>query len=403
MSYLLTFLMVALCGNPIFRIYNIELVYVTFSCVLFFMALNRGLLSIYGASAFKFTIIMVVVICLLQYLDQQYAQFNAYIGFVLKLFIIYSLLRLIDGFEFILMRVIYFSAIIGISGYVIYLIYPQIMDYGVTIMGESESYFYQKSLYIYTLLIDGMSTRNSGMFSEPGLFAGTLNIGLIVLLSLKDSISPKAYKKYLIVFIIAIVSTYSTQGYLILGLVLPYMFYQRINNAFALTQGRKAFMVIGLAVLVLLLFYAFQEIPFLSQKINEQSISVSNEDHNFEITRWGGFLTSLQYIFQKPIWGWGIDVISSINLKRTQKAISSGTGMTDIILKLGIPFFIFMMSKVYKSFDLMFGGKGPALFYLVVFLLLIQGEPFFNFPLIYMFYFIGFKHKPKLKPSLNYA
>ncbi len=403
MSYLLTFLMVALCGNPIFRIYNIELIYISFSCVLFFMALNRGLLSIYSVPAFKMTVAIVALLCIVQYIDQEYVQFNAYIGFILKLFIIYSLLRLVDGFEFILVKVLYYIAVIGLVGHFIYLIYPQIMDYGVTIVGENETYFYHKSLYIHTLLIDGLSVRNSGMFSEPGLFAGNLNIALILMLSLKSSISKKAYKKYLIVFVIAILSTYSTQGYLILGLVLPYMFYRRINNAFALTPGRRVFMLMGLGVLLLLLFYAFQEIPFLSQKIKDQSALVSNEEHNFEITRWGGFLTSLQYIVQKPIWGWGIDVISSINLKRTQKAISSGTGMTDIILKLGIPFFVFMLSKVYRGFDLMFGSKAEALFYLLVFLLLIQGEPFFNFPLIYIFYFIGFKHKSKLKPSLNYA
>jgi hypothetical protein len=403
MSYLLTFLMVALCGNPIFRIYNIELVYIAFSCVLFFMALNKGMLSIYSAPAFKITVAFVALLCTVQYIDQQYLQINAYIGFTLKLFIIYSLLRLVGGFEYILVRVMYFVALMGIIGYAVYLLYPQVMDYGVTIMGENESYFYHKSLYIYTLLIDGLSMRNAGMFSEPGLFAGILNIALIQLLALKESMSEKTYKRIFSVFFIAILTTYSTQGYLILALLLLYIFYKKLSNTFAVTQGRRVFVVIGLGVVLLSLNYAFQEIPFLSQKIKDQSALVSNEEHNFEITRWGGFLTSLQYIFEKPVWGWGIDVISAINLKRTQKVISSGTGMTDIILKLGIPFFVFMVSKVYKCFDLIFGGKAAAFFYLIVFLLLIQGEPFFNFPLIYMFYFIGFKHKPKLKPALNYA
>jgi hypothetical protein len=393
MSYFLTLLVIALSGNPIFRLYNLEMIYVMFSLLLFFIAVNRNMLHIYKSRAFVVTAALVIGLFIVQYIDTKYNQVNASIGFLLKLFIIYSVIRLVKGFEIIFVKLLYYIALTSLFIFALHMFYPKIEDMGVVIMGENESYFYHKSLYVYTFLIDGLQLRNSGMFSEPGLFSGTINAGIIVLLALKKKFQRKQYNKYLIVFFVTIITTYSTQGYLILALLSVYIAYQKINGAFVMTKFSRVATVLGLIVLFFLLKYAFEEIPFLYQKIQGQSALVSNEEHNYEITRWGGFLTSLQYVYERPLWGWGIDVLSAINANHSQKAISSGTGMTDIILKLGLPFFLFLSNKVYLGFSIMFRSKAAAVFFLITFLLLIQGEPFFNFPLIYLFYFIGFKKK----------
>ena len=80
--------------------------------------------------------------------------------------------------------------------------------------------YYLRGKFLYTMRIMELE-RNNSIFTEPGLYQMFLNSSLFILIFMRDSItefSRKAINTYLIVFIIALITTGSTTGYL--GLIM---------------------------------------------------------------------------------------------------------------------------------------------------------------------------------------
>lgn len=83
-----------------------------------------------------------------------------------------------------------------------------------------------KTLFLYCVDTYGDNGRNNGPFWEPGVFQMYINIAVLFLLYSKKNINIK----YLLVFVIALATTYSTTGYICFALVLITYYYDKSDS-----------------------------------------------------------------------------------------------------------------------------------------------------------------------------
>jgi hypothetical protein len=403
-SIILMLLLLNFSGNPILRFIDEEVSFVTFAAFLVFFALVRNKVIIYKSKTFFSILITFFLLFSVQFIYLSYNQWYASGGFMCKIFIAFSLLSLITNFRLIYVEVMYYISIISLIFFATYLIFPAIANYAIDIVGSNDYYYYHKSFILYTIQVgigDDIK-RNSGLFLEPGLFAGYLNIAIILLISIKEQIERKKYKKFMSLITLTLLTTFSTQGYLVFALIFFYLIYLKVFNSGFEKNSQRLVLLLSVVSLSLLFTFLYNNIEFLGNKIVKETENVVNQNYQYEITRVGGFITSLQFIAQNPFIGWGIDTVSSISQKNQNAIISTGTGMTDLVLKLGIVMFLFFMFKNFKFFRAVFQNKMEAFYFMIVFIFLIQGEPFFNYPLIFIFYLLGFSEFNK-KSELMYS
>lgn len=81
--------------------------------------------------------------------------------------------------------------------------------------------------FLFFNIITTAPNRNSGAFWEPGMFQGFLNFALL-LLATKTGIKKTDYLRAAII-ICAIITTYSTTGYLVLMCIIVLFFYKRLH------------------------------------------------------------------------------------------------------------------------------------------------------------------------------
>ncbi len=235
---------------------------------------------------------------------------------------------------------------------------------------------------------ESIIVRNSGMFWEPGAFAGIILFGfLFFILTLKE-FSFKERKSILIWFIIGIVSTQSTTGYLLL-LFLCFSYMLIINDKIKKIQ--ILIMIIYLPCFIILFWSTYTQISFLGDKINEQILIISNKEIGWESTRIGTILFLTNIIVENPWIGIGFNIEAwkgtLISLNVTSKA-QLGNGMFIFISKIGIPYFvIILLMSMYACYKATHSyiKSGIVISSLII---LIQGESWYIFPIIYIFLFI---------------
>lgn len=177
----------------------------------------------------------------------------------------------------------------------------------------------------YTFLYN----RNSGPFWEPGMFTVFLNIALFFNLLKKNKF--QSIKN--IVFILTIVTTFSTTGYLS-------MFFIFISVLLFHSTSRFKFIYI---FLFLFLAFSISNLDFMQKKILNQ-IEVANKDGE---NRFGAMIIHLKLINDSPITGVG-DGISHFVANYTD-ATSTANGITLVFAKYGIPFGLLYFILLFKS------------------------------------------------------
>lgn len=209
--------------------------------------------------------------------------------------------------------------------------------------------------------------QNAGPFWEHGAFAGYLIIALIFNVFFFGN--PLKEKRN-IIFILAIITTLSTAGYLLLFVfILGYFYLNSINK-------RRFYWLLILPFLFYLFWNAYEKIDFLGQKIETQ-IRVAESKRGLGIGggRFISAFTDLEDIKEYPLFGKGR--ISEVRftgyyLDTNSKMFHRTNGITDFIVKYGILFSIFYFYYYYKGFKLLlekyfkYREKAVALFILFI-------------------------------------
>lgn len=179
--------------------------------------------------------------------------------------------------------------------------------------------------------------RNAGNFNEPGYFASYLSLALCFnMLYVKNLINIKN-----LILIVALITTFSTAGYLALFFILTY---------WLLTVSKSKYRFLILPVVLLVSYYSYTNLSFMENKIK---IHYEYQQSGEVWGRFGATLQHLREIQQYPITGRGL-------LKQTrfdeveewtagQGPWQNLNGVTDTLVRFGVIGFIFLSIWFYKS------------------------------------------------------
>jgi len=240
-----------------------------------------------------------------------------------------------------------------------------------------------KSLFFYTsfpVVTNDVIIRNSGMFWEPGAFAGYLIVALLIIVVLNGSFKIELFRREILIITIGIITTLSTMGYLVLGLIiLVYIF-----SNFGIVKYFFA------SIFIFSMFLTYNNLPFLKAKITDQfQESLDIDESVVSNTRFGSIIMDLQYIESSPWFGNGLHIKTRFRFHPwVDGDIGHGNGMSNFIAFWGIPLFFFWLMMVMRYFKQRLNNWFAVFICFICLLLVLQNEQFLNYPFFSIFFFI---------------
>lgn len=183
------------------------------------------------------------------------------------------------------------------------------------------------TLYVYTVYFidDLLIPQNTGPFWEHGIFC----IYLIIAFYLNAIRENKIITKYNIVFIIAIITSFSSTGYVVLIVALAFVILQR---------GGITFSKIFLLVMLLIGTYYISSLDFMTEKITENAMSTN------ESSRFFAMVYHWQQIVKSPFIGYGPYLERAFS-----NLVMSPNGWTQLLRVWGIPFSAYLLIAFFKG------------------------------------------------------
>ncbi len=289
---------------------------------------------------YKFTILFLFVsiylFITLPYFDVLLTGYN-----YLKFLYAYLSIKVI-GYNFIkyIVNIAYYGSIISFPFYILQLLN---YDLAFNLVGFFQNSFdflswrndQMANNIIFTINSDG-ALRNSGFMWEPKGFANFVTIAIIFRLFMNNLV---LYDKKILVLILAVISTFSTTGILVLFLILTFYF---IN--------KKAIVLLSIFPIFLIISYSlFINSEILYKKIlyeisleNEYKMLLDKKDYEsdvYSLGRTGSLLVDFNDFLKKPIFGYGFT-----RENRTQSAyvkLVRVNGFSDLLAVYGLGIFLF--------------------------------------------------------------
>lgn len=284
------------------------------------------------------------------------------------------------------LRIMTVLAIISLVIYIPILIQPglanvMISSFPIHFELEAEQYGYTQVLHnflIFTFPPDFFTIpRNAGPFWEAGVFGGYLFVALIFNTIIKKSV----FNKIGLLFLVGILSTFSTTAYLALFLF--------IGIYYAVKIGSPILRAVSIIVFAGLATYAYSEVEFLGSKISDEVKQIAYDAQvqggNSRFASAYLDITELDDKVNYLFFGRGThpeNRVATLN-----KDVQRNNGTTDIIAVWGIPFFILYTILLLRSIRTVCQHFGEREFVALLFLIIIYtlgfSEPYFRFGFFY--------------------
>jgi hypothetical protein len=231
--------------------------------------------------------------------------------------------------------------------------------------------------------------RNAGVFWEPGALSGYSLLGLLLLAFLPKGMPRQRLVATATILSLAVLSTQSTTGYVVLPLVL-FLLFMRLSSA----RGGGVVAIALAAVLPLLAVAAIvaYELPFMREKIESQVQSVQAGEGEWELTRLGTLINDVADIRERPLVGWGANPLirpSQLGLSETARA-TQGNGFANWLVRFGlVGLTVFLVSLAVGLRGYGRASRSETWLAVGIVCLLLQGEAFLNYPLFLGLMFIA--------------
>lgn len=367
----LVFLLITISGNPAFC--NNDVSRIGYPLLLpVILYLLRGRVNYWFLRRYLviFTIFAGIFAAHQVYLG--YLSYQGAVGFLLKVFlggVIISSLK--DRFSPVFYRVVYYLCLFSLLMYGIQqLIPPQSYPDLVSLYANREGLERFKSAIIHTAIADHWY-RNAGMMWEPGAFQGLINLAILIT-PLQKLIGNAARKRRFVVLIVTLITTFSTTGYLIFFVVMAVKALEsKISVALKIIMV-SAILAVGSS--------AYFNLEFLGEKISAQ-YQEAMESERFRPDRFGALIFDTYYIQKNPVFGNGMDETTRYadNPELIGTRLGHGNGFSNFTATMGIA------GIAAYLLGLLFSRLTPSLasrfYFMLVVVLLLQGEQFLNYPL----------------------
>ncbi|MFW5982951.1 MAG: hypothetical protein ACOCQ4_00480 [bacterium] len=215
----------------------------------------------------------------------------------------------------------------------------------------------------------GSMQRNYGFAFEPGTYSVYLTLAMAFnLLRTKMKLSIRQNPP-LYIMGIALITTFSTTGYLGLGTLITYLIFKDVKS-----KAKYVYFLLSLGIVIFLYF----RIDFMQSKINELFISGQNVEevidraaetgNSYSGGRFGGFLIAWEDFKQRPLFGRG--GLSDLTVGATDGGhVAIINGLANILSKLGLFGLIVYLIALYKSslgISTIFNSKAIFAIFLVI-------------------------------------
>jgi hypothetical protein len=384
LDYTLVFLLVATSGITYFY-YNEQ--YIVIGLILsLLIAFARGTLE---ELDLKFIIILIVFIIWQVFQGFYFDNFtiNSLIGTFVRFTFAYLVIKTV-GHKLIpiYINLIVFFSIISLLVYAAFFVPSltnQLIAHAITsplFPLKDQTYAFTPN-YILVTFNQYQQLRNSGPFWEPGAFAVFLNVAILF----NVMSNKKLFDKKNILFIIAIATTLSTAGYLVLFFIITAL-YLMVNPSL-----KK---VLVLAPMVIFFTIFIINMSFLLPKIKDNVIIAENDNSS----RFGSAYSDYQLIYKNPFIGYGKDIqnkygTSIWNLKKMHR----NNGITNFMTEWGLIIFVFYFANYKKSSDNICMYFQSNKYLSVVFLIIIWlsgfSEAIFQYTFFHSMMFLQFSYK----------
>lgn len=389
-TYFYIFLLVAFSGNPFFSPTDDELSRFTLATLVLILSIRHfTYFDIKKGLHFYLFLLFFIVVFIFQKIFLGFVSVPGAIGFLLKLTLGYIIIRYIGtNFKFAYFNLIFVISLVSLFGYAWnYLGHdiPAIYIKENTALYSDNS---GRNILFFHQLSDGL--RNSGMFWEPGAFACYINLAFLFYIGKIKSLLEKNGSKVIII-VLALLTTYSTTGYIVLfliGLVTIYIEYSKKYGILVI----PIFLVFSVIAIV-----TYEKSDFLKEKINDQFEVASNRDlGEFAPDRISAFLFDIHYVKKHPLIGNGLHSKTRFadHPWLQGETLGHGNGFSNFVASMGLLSLFF-----YWYFILKYKRNYPWIFILGIFTML-QGEPLMNFPLYLSIPFI-FIYEKNYRRTIN--
>ncbi|MCB0464336.1 MAG: hypothetical protein KDC78_01495 [Aequorivita sp.] len=368
--YLYTFLFAAMSGNPLFSISGDTSKYIFIAFVLVLVAKHHTYFNLKKGIIYYRFFGFFAIIFLFQKLVLGFVSYPSVIAFMARITLGYIIIRYVGyNFKYAFFQIIFMVCLISLFGFAwnaLGMNIPAVYVIETTAQYSDNS---SRNIILFNQHADGH--RNSGMFWEPGAFACYICLTFLFYLgNIRTLLEHHKWK--VIIILLALITTYSTTGYIVLfiiGIATIYIEYKKKYGAFVLPI---------LITFGLIAYITYENTDFMKEKMDNQLAAASKRDEGeFAPDRMSALLFDLHYIGKHPLVGNGMHVITRFadHPALQKEDLGHGNGFSDFLASMGILSFLFYLFYIFRY------NKNHAAIFVICIIFLLQGEPLLNYPL----------------------
>lgn len=358
---------------------------------------NERLLKVNKYSFFCFALMSVLFFSSAVYNGMS---FETTISRFIAIFVAYIITRFISENEFLCIfdDFLFFISIIALLTEVLAYIMPMLLNFLPKVLnttGYVYSSFFVGGLLITTNVSETF-IRASSIFWEPGAYAFYLILGIMYQLFKKEKINSKR----LIVYIISLIITFSTTGYIVLGvMMIADIMSRKLNNKSNVIKYLCA--IIAFLVIIVSLF---SQDSVIYQAVFAKLFSGTSS----ATTRYSSLFNGIKVALSHPLLGVGdnLDKYMEIYVKTSQYS-NGGLSITNTIVaqaaSYGCLFGLLFLVGTLNFFRRWNSSKKTGYILAFSIVLAYMGERFYSFlPFVFVFYGFTKYTRRNLDESSNY-
>jgi len=316
-------------------------------------------------------------------------QFVTFTGLMILVLNSYFSIRLVDDFISKYVKIVYYLAFLSIPLFLIQITIPNIL---FEFNGFFKFFGFGRQEYTNSILFThylNHSNRNCGFSWEPGAYSVFLNIAIFFNIIRTN----KIYAKTNIILITALLTTFSTTGYIGFILILALKYVK--NNYFSIMSIIKlSFLLVFIYFVTSLSFVGEKTIATFTndtQFTNFEKLYLYSEAGNrVSFERFASFLIYFKDFTGDPIFGRGINKKLKYYDKNENIALANGVG--SHLVSVGSIGFLLLLILMFLSIRKYFNSKYFSIAFLFIILSLTFSEPLLYTPLIFSISFLIFKY-----------
>ena len=290
-------------------------------------------------------------------------------------------------------RIMKTLAFLSLIGYFGFLLYKEVANYFPTVINTAGREFYN----LFIIMIpnygyDGVLIRNWGVFREPGVFQMYLIFALLLQLFVFSRVNIKTS----IIYIIAIITTYSTTAYIVLIILIMTYFMSKSKSQHKEKKTIALFLLI--TILGIMLLYSDTVVTRWDSVFGK----ISDPSHGSMAARLASVTVNIELFIDAPLFGVGFnnlaDKFQYLALKHTGVMVRDNTNTMLIQFAAhGLLYGLIWIYGYWKLCRRLSSDIIKSIVFFVIFILLFIGENLSWGFLLYVLLFYGFDRYKKIR------